>query len=141
MYRAVANHDNGLKRMAFPLFDMTNITIEGGGSTFMFHGRMVPITIERTRGATLKNFSIDWIRSFHAELKVVDSDEEAKSFVVTCDQKLYPYTIAGGKILFERFGQLDPIGSNIVFDPKTRRTDLRYEKLFGQREERESDGR
>ena len=119
MYRAVANHDNGLKRIAFPMFDMSNITIDGGGSTFMFHGRMVPITIERTRHATLKNFSIDWIRSFHAELKVVDSDDKAKSFVVECDPTKYPYTIAGGKILFERFGQLDPIGSNIVFDPKT----------------------
>jgi hypothetical protein len=120
MYRAVANHDNGLKRMGFPLLDCQNITIDGGGSTFMFHGRMVPFTVERGQGVTLKNFSIDWIRSFHAELAVVESDEEARSFVVETDPKKYPYKIAGGKVLFERFGQDDPIGSNMVFDPKTR---------------------
>lgn len=119
-YRAVANHDNGLKRMGFPLFDFHNITIDGGGSTFMFHGRLVPITIERCNGATLKNFSIDWIRSFHAELAVVESDESSQSFVVETDPAKYPYTIVGGKILFDRFGQQDPIGSNMVFDPRTR---------------------
>ena len=119
-YRAVANHDNGLKRIGFPLFDCKNITIAGGGSTFMFHGRMVPITIESTQGVTLKNFTIDWIRSFHAELTVVESNEDAKSFEVETDPEKYPYTIAGGKILFHRYGQDDPIGSNIVFDPKTK---------------------
>lgn len=118
-YRAVANHDNGLKRIGFPLFDCQDITIDGGGSTFMFHGRMVPVTIESTQSATLKNFTIDWIRSFHAELTVVESNEEVNSFEVETDRGQYPYTIAGGKILFHRYGQDDPIGSNIVFDPKT----------------------
>ncbi|WP_236624917.1 sulfatase-like hydrolase/transferase [Rhodopirellula sp. SWK7] len=120
MYRAVANHDNGLKRFGFPLFDCENITIDGGGSLFLFHGRMVPVTIERTRGATLKNFTIDWVRSFHAEMTVVERDEADKSFVVETEPEKYPYTIAGGKILFQRYGQDDPIGSNMVFDPETR---------------------
>lgn len=62
-YRAVANHDNGLKRFGFPLFNCQNVTIDGGGSTFLFHGRMVPVTIERTRGVVLQNFTIDWERS------------------------------------------------------------------------------
>ncbi|NNE00738.1 MAG: right-handed parallel beta-helix repeat-containing protein [Pirellulaceae bacterium] len=120
MYRAVANHDNGLKRMGFGLFDCNNITIDGGDSTFMFHGRMVPVTIERADGATLKNFTIDWVQSFHAELTVVQSDDAAKAFVVQTDPEKYPFTVSGGKVLFHRFGQDDPIGSNIVFDPKTR---------------------
>jgi hypothetical protein len=120
MYRAVANHDNGLKRFGFPLFSCQNVTIDGRGSRFMFHGRMVPVTIENTQGATLKDFTIDWVRSFHAELKVVERDEGSNSFVVETDPEKYPYTIADGKILFHRFGQDDPIGSNMVFDPKTR---------------------
>ncbi len=119
-YRPVANHDNGLKRFGFPLFDQTNITIDGGGSTFMFHGRMVPITAERCSGLTLKNFTINWIRSFHAELTVVESDQKNRSVIVEVDPGKYPYTISGGQILFHRYGQDDPIGSNIVFDPKTK---------------------
>ena len=91
MYRAVANHDNGLKRMGFPLFNCKDITIDGGGSVFMFHGRMVPFTLESVQGAVLKNFSIDWTRSFHAELTVVESNENDQSFVVETDPQLYPY--------------------------------------------------
>lgn len=120
IYRAVANHDNGLKRMAFPLFNCKNITIDGNGSTFMMHGRLVPFTLESVNGATLKNFSIDWIRPFHSESVVVENDAKAKSFVVETDSEHYPYTIKGGTILFDRFGQMDEIGANMVFDPKTR---------------------
>ncbi len=119
MYRAVANHDNGLKRFGFPVFDHKNLTIDGDGSTFMFHGRMIPVSVDRSSNVTLKNFSIDWTHSFHAELTVVQRDETDQSFVVETDPERYPYTIAGGKILFHRYGQDDPIGSNIVFDPKT----------------------
>lgn len=119
-YRYVANHDNGLKRMAFPLFGARNITIDGGGSLFMFHGRIVPFTIESTRGVTLKNFTIDFIRPFHAELNVVKSDAVTGSFSVETDIEKYPYSIVNGSVLFDRYNQQDPIGSNIVFDPKTR---------------------
>jgi len=119
-YRYVANHDNGLKRMAFPLYNAKNITVDGGGSTFMFHGRIVPFTLESVEGATLKNFSIDFIRSYHAELTIVERNEKDKSFIVEVDPQLYPYKVKEGRVLFERFGQWDPIGSNIVFDPKTR---------------------
>lgn len=120
MYRPVANHDNGLKRMAFPIFDCRNLTIDGGGSDFMFHGRIVPIVIERSEGVTLKDFSLNWIRSFHAEMTIVEVNEEDKSFHVEIDPEKYPYKVAGGKITFQRFGQEDEIGSNMVFDPKTR---------------------
>lgn len=120
MYRPVANHDNGLKRMAFPLFDLKDITIDGNGSTFMFHGRVIPFTIERTDNATLKNFSIDFIRSFHAELKVVESNAKENSYIAEIDPKLYPHTFKGGELLFDRFGQMDPIGANMTWDPQTR---------------------
>jgi hypothetical protein len=120
VYRAVANHDNSLKRMAFPMFGNKNITIDGGGSLFMMHGHMIPFTLERVQTATLKNFSIDWIRSFHDEMLVIESDQEENTAVVECDPAVYPYTIADNKILFHRYKQDDPIGANMVFDPKTR---------------------
>jgi parallel beta helix pectate lyase-like protein len=119
VYRAVSNHDNGLKRMAFPLFDCENITIDGGGSLFLFHGRIVPFTLERVKGATLKNFSIDWQRAFHDELTVVERNEQDKSFIVEADPERYPVTIKHGEILSQRYDWEDPMGSNIVFDPQT----------------------
>ena len=119
-YRAVSNHDNGLKRMAFPLFDCKDITIDGGGSLFVFHGRMVPLTLERVDGATLKNFRIDWDRSFHDEWAVVDRDEQDGSFVVEIDAKKYPFSIRDGNLFSDKYDWQDPMGSNIVFDPATR---------------------
>ncbi|WP_442509979.1 alpha-1,3-galactosidase-related protein [Novipirellula sp. SH528] len=118
-FRAVTNHDNSLKRMAFPLFGFKNITIDGGGSTFLFHGRISPIVIDGGIGATLKNFSIDWDRPFHSELIVVETNEDDDTFTVEVDRDRYPYTIKHGEVRFERDGWSDPFGSNIVFDPKT----------------------
>ena len=86
VHRAVSNHDNSLKRMAFPLLNCKNVTIDGGGSTFMFHGRISPFVLDGTDGATLKDFSIDWSRSFHDELHVVTRDEKENSFIVEIDR-------------------------------------------------------
>jgi hypothetical protein len=120
MHRAVSNHDNGLKRMAFPLFDCADVTIDGGGSRFVFHGRMVPLTLERVETATLRNFTIDWKRSFHDEWTVVERDEQAGSFVVEIDAEEYPFSIRYGNLLSNKYDWQDPLGSNIVFDPATR---------------------
>jgi hypothetical protein len=121
VYRTVANHDNGLKRMAFALFGHRNLTIEGNGSVFMFHGRMVPFTLEGVANVSLKNLVIDFIRPFHAELKVVELDEAARAIVVETDPAHYPYTVSGGSVYFDRLGQRDALaGQNIIFDPATR---------------------
>ena len=119
-YRTVSNHDNGLKRMAFSLFGNKSITIEGNGSTFMMHGRLIPFVIDDVDGIKLKNFSINWVRSFHAEMEVIESDETTKSAVFQIDPKEYPFTIKQGELFFDRFGQIDPTGANMVFDPNTR---------------------
>lgn len=118
-YRAVANHDNSLKRIAFPLFGGKDITIDGQGSTFMFHGRISPLVLDRTEGVTLKNFSIDWKRPFHSELTVVADDDPKKGFVVEIDPEKYPFSFKGNALLFDHYDWQDPIGSNIVFDPET----------------------
>lgn len=119
-YRYVANHDNGLKRMGFPIYNTENLTIDGGDSTFMFHGRVVPFTIESSERVTLKNFKVDFIRPFHAELKIVESSKAGRYFIATIDAEQSPYVIKSKKIMFDRLGQMDPIGSNIVIDPATK---------------------
>ena len=121
IYRTVANHDNGLKRMAFPLFGHKNLTIEGNGSVFMFHGRLVPFTLDGAAQVSLKNFVIDFVRPFHAELTVIEKDEAARAIVVETDPVQYPYTFIGNEVYFDRLGQNDAlVGSSILFDPKTR---------------------
>ena len=120
VYRAVANHDDGLKRMAFPLFGHKNLTIEGNGSLFMFHGRMVPFTLDAVSQVNLRNFVIDFIRPFHAELTVIETDEASGAVVVETDPAQYPYRFVDDVVYFDRLGQDDTlVGSNIIFDPQT----------------------
>lgn len=119
-FRAVTNHDNSLKRMAFPLFEREDFTLDGGGSTFMFRGRMSPVVVAKSKGTTLKNFSIDWKRSFHQEMKIVESDDKEQTFVAEIDREAYPYTVKGGKILWDHYNFQMEFGNNMVFDPETR---------------------
>jgi hypothetical protein len=118
-YRAVTNHDNSLKRMAMPFFGFQGLTIDGGGSTFMFHGRISPIIIDGCKKTTLKNFSIDWDTPFHHELRVVERNPESNSFVVEISPTKYGYSIKNEQVLFGHYDWQDPIGQNITFDPAT----------------------
>lgn len=118
-FQSVSNHDNSLKRFAFPLFGHKNLVIDGGGSTFMFHGRICPVAMDEAENIVLKKFSIDWQQSFHAELPVVESDPDQKTFVVEIDTDKYPYEIKEDEIWFQRYNWEDPFGFNIIFDPKT----------------------
>jgi len=118
-YRAVSNHDNSLKRMIFSFFGNRNLTVDGGGSEFMFHGRVSPFVLDGVRGVTLKNFSIDWKRPFQNELKIVERNPQDKSFVVEIDPNQYPYVLRYGQIFFKYYNWEDPLGANIVFDPAT----------------------
>lgn len=119
-YRYVANHDNGLKRMGLPIYDVDNLVIDGHESLFMFHGRIVPVVVHESENVTLKNFSIDFIRPFHSEMNIIESDSEKQFFVAKIDKTQTPYHIKNGVIKFDRLGQIDDFGANMVFDPKTR---------------------
>ncbi|WP_075590127.1 alpha-1,3-galactosidase-related protein [Labilibacter marinus] len=118
-FRAVTNHDNSLKRMAMPFFGFDNLTLDGNGSTFVFHGRICPITLEGSTGVTLKNFSIDWDTPFHHEIRVVESNPDDNSFVAEISPMKYGFEIKGGQLLFNHYNWQDGIGQNIAFNSKT----------------------
>lgn len=40
-----------------------NIAIDGQGSTFIFHGDIVPFNLEDATNFMLRNFSVDWHRT------------------------------------------------------------------------------
>ena len=119
-YRAVTNHDNSLKRMVFPIFNFENFTLDGNGSTFMFHGRISPIIVDGSKNTTLKNFFIDWETPFMHEMKVVENDSKANSFVAKITPEKYGFEVAGNEIFFNHYDWQDGIGQNIAFDPKTK---------------------
>ncbi len=119
-HRAVSNHDNSLKRMAFPLFGHKGLTISGNGSDFVFHGRMSPVVVKGAEKITLQDFTINWARSFHDEYEVVARDVEKSTVRLKADPERYPYKIKHGQLFSQNYDWEDKMGSNIFFDPKTR---------------------
>ena len=65
----ISNHDDvGKRAVAIPLEDFVDLTLEGHGSVFIFHGSILPISMVHSQGVTLKNLSI-----YHAKPRLIES--------------------------------------------------------------------
>ena len=93
----VSNNDSGLKRIAFLLDGFKDFEIDGGGSRFVFTGFIVPFLIENSECIALKNFVVDYDRTFHSEGKIlaVGADSVDVSF-----SSEFPYAIRDGLLHF-----------------------------------------
>jgi polygalacturonase len=134
-YCAITNNDNGLKRTAFPLIGLDGLEIDGNGSEFIFHGKMIPFIIEDSKNLTIKNLSINWKVPFCLEGKVVANNPTKKSFDI---EVLSPYKVQYGHLFLSleredspyekkygyRFALPEgydlPVGENIVWNPVTK---------------------
>lgn len=119
-YLFITNNDEGLRRVAFPLFGNKHFCVDGKGATFIFHGKIIPFVLERTDSVTLKNFSIDWARPFHSEVKVLAVG--GGSLEVSVPEE-YPYTIDHGILVFldENKQRMLP-GDILAFEPVKKET-------------------
>lgn len=72
----VSNHDQGQpKLVGICLERWDNLTFDGKGSDFVFHGQMLPLAIVNSSNVTLKNFSIDFENPHIAQVEVINNDE------------------------------------------------------------------
>ncbi len=116
-YCYISNHRDGMVRTAFPLKGLDNLTVDGQGSTFIFHGIMIPFLVEESKDITIKNVSIDWEDPFNSEGLIVDRDEEKKTFDIKISEN-YPYEIRNGELVFIKPYYEHGIGQSICFDPQ-----------------------
>ncbi|MGC3978965.1 MAG: hypothetical protein QM751_12510 [Paludibacteraceae bacterium] len=70
-YHEITNHDNGYRYFAFPLIGMKDIEIDGGGSDFMFHGKIIPFLAEKSTNIKISNLNIDWEVPFYLEGSII----------------------------------------------------------------------
>ena len=69
----ISNHDqDNPKRVGFAFEHLQNITFDGQGSEFIFHGRMIPFALLNGKNITLKNFSVDFAVPALRQLQVLD---------------------------------------------------------------------
>lgn len=114
-YCYISNHGDVLSRIGFDLDSMNNVTIDGRGSTFIFHGRIIPFMITGGENITIKNLKIDCADIFYSEGTIVATD----SINQTVDVKFHdnsPYEIKNGEIVFVRPYYTHDFGQNLCYD-------------------------
>lgn len=99
----ISNHDQGQpKSVGVYLDNWHNLTIEGNGADFIFHGRMIPLVVKQSTNCTVKNLSIDFENPQIAQVQVVkNSPSEGITFEVAPWVK---YRIAANG-RFETYGE------------------------------------
>ena len=94
----ISNHDGDeLKRIISPLIDMKDITIDGQGSNFIFHGLAIPFALEKSNNVHIKNINIDWERPTHSQGEIICSSNTNIDIKIS---KEYPYEVKNNKVYF-----------------------------------------
>ena len=115
----ISNHDQtGEKTVGIALEDWKELTIDGNGAEFIFHGNMLPVSLVRSSGCTLKNFSINFENPHIAQVEIIRNEGESGIVFKPSAEVLYRINAEG---FFETFGEgwcLSP-GYGMAFDGKT----------------------
>jgi hypothetical protein len=106
------------KRLAVLIEDKTDFRLDGGGSEFIMHDRMQPITVDNSNGVNIENLSIDWEVPLTAEAQVTKVLENG--FEIKIDASMFPYIIENGRIVFVGEGWKSRLGDFMEFDEQTK---------------------
>lgn len=116
-YEYISNHCDLMVKTPFPIEGLKNLTVDAQGSTFIFHGVMIPFLVERSENITIKNVTIDWNEPFHSEGLIVANDAKKKTFDMAISED-YPYEIRNGQIHFVKPYYEHSVGQTILYDPQ-----------------------
>ena len=116
----ISNHDQHSDRavgIAIEGFD--RLTLDGCGAEFIFHGRMLPVSVVGTTKCTLRNLSIDFAIPHIAQAEVVANDPEQGITFRVAPWVNARVTAEGA---FEHYGEGWTMrsGWGIAFEPDTR---------------------
>lgn len=95
------NMDDVMKAKAsvgFSLRNLKNVTFDGGGSEFVFHGKMQIAEIVECANITLRNFTVDWDRPFISQGEIMGATSQYLDLKI--DRNAYPYVIENNKVFF-----------------------------------------
>lgn len=94
----ISNHDqHNPKKVAFYFENLENITLDGNGSRFVFHGTMIPFVLKNCKNVTLKNFSVDFQQPHLRQLTILEVDKQNNTSIA----EIYPtgnYQIENDKL-------------------------------------------
>ena len=77
----ISNHDqDNPKMVGIALEDFTNLTVEGNGAEFVFHGIMLPVSLLNSENVRLKDFGIDFANPTIAQIRIEENDDTGITF-------------------------------------------------------------
>ena len=111
----ISNHDDVAERaVAMPIEHAHGLTLDGGGSEFVFHDSILPVAVMDSDEVTLRNFSIDYATPHIVQARVVSSGKDSASVHI---DDTGTYEVRGGAIYIRGEGFEQPAHSSVVFDP------------------------
>lgn len=116
------------KKIAILIEDMKNVTVDGGGSLFMLHGRMGGFFAIHSENVTFQDFTIDM--QVPTVIDVTVEGEAGTHSVIARIPACYPYEVRKKDIVF--YGDSSPYTGDpywelmhSTFAPRTQKRDLR----------------
>lgn len=94
-----------------------NLTINGMGAEFVFHGIVQPFTIDSSDNITIKNISVDWDIPLTAQGQVMDVNSNYIDIAINTKES--PYTIENGKLVFMGEGWKSAFWDAMEFEKDT----------------------
>ncbi len=92
-----SNNDGGVKNISVLIKDKRNVTLDFGGAMLKFHGRILPFVVDGCDSVTLKNFTINYDRTFYSQADIISVD--GRELVIRMDEG-FPYEIRDGGLVF-----------------------------------------
>jgi hypothetical protein len=110
--------DNNPKRLAIFIEHQKNLTVDGGGSEFVFHDRIQPFTVDSSDGITIKNLEIDWDIPLTAQGEIITVTNENIDLKINIIES--PFIIENEKLVFVGEGWKSRWNGVMEFDRETR---------------------
>jgi hypothetical protein len=84
-----------IKSVGLLFEDMRGLTVEGNGSLFVFHGKMITFALDRCEDIRLQNFTVDFERPTMSEMQLLEVDKHHIVAAIHPDSK---YAVLDGKL-------------------------------------------
>ena len=119
----ISNHDHEETRNVFlDLRGVKNVTLHGGGATFVFHGEGIGALVMDAENVRLENVKFDWSRPFISEAEIVAF--EGGGTVLRIDEARFPHHFTRGKgdsvqLVLDGDGWSHPAKFGMLFEKAT----------------------
>lgn len=114
----ISNHDQKNPRAVGMTFEnLKNVSFNANGSTFLFHGKMIPLVIKNCENCSFRNFSIDFVKPSITQAHILKN--EPTGITIRLDEGS-DYELRNGQLWFKGDGWEYVSGTGIAFDGKKR---------------------